>query len=232
MVVSTQMPVGSLDVAQNATPAVNRQSLSNATASTSRSTSVQEPRATHRGNEDVPTDEDDDRRDREATELDDASMFRRVVEQRPLRSGFLGKVQRFWRNEVRLSVPHADCRDHLANERTFLAYLRTSLVFSMLGVLIAQLYRLQHSPSPGVIFGYYVLSLPLSILFQCAAILVLGLGCIRFYRQQAAMARGKVHAGGWDLYTLMGSAFMLMITLFTLHITVSVYVEKHKQRPL
>jgi hypothetical protein len=79
----------------------------------------------------------------------------------------------------------------------------------MLGVLIAQLYRLQHSPSPGVIFGYYVLSLPLSILFQCAAILVLGLGCIRFYRQQAAMARGKVHAGGWDLYTLMGSAFMV-----------------------
>jgi uncharacterized membrane protein YidH (DUF202 family) len=104
---------------------------------------------------------------------------------------------------------HANGDVGAANERTFLAYLRTSLVLSMLGVLIAQLYRLQHSPSPGVIFGYYVLSLPLSILFQCAAILVLGLGCIRFYRQQAAMARGKVHAGGWDLFTLMGSAFMV-----------------------
>jgi uncharacterized membrane protein YidH (DUF202 family) len=98
-----------------------------------------------------------------------------------------------------------------ANERTFLAYLRTSLVLSMLGVLIAQLYRLQHSPSPGVVFGYYLLSLPLSILFQCAAVLVLFLGCTRFYRQQAAMARGKVHAGGWDLYTLMGCVFMVCI---------------------
>jgi uncharacterized membrane protein YidH (DUF202 family) len=105
----------------------------------------------------------------------------------------------------------ADCGVTTANERTFLAYLRTSLVFSMLGVLIAQLYRLQHSPSPGVVFGYYLLSLPLSILFQCAAVLILLLGCIRFYRQQAAMARGKVRAGGWDLYTLMGCVFMVCV---------------------
>jgi uncharacterized membrane protein YidH (DUF202 family) len=111
--------------------------------------------------------------------------------------------------DVRLRC--ANCGAVTANERTFLAYLRTSLVFSMLGVLIAQLYRLQHSPSPGVVFGYYLLSLPLSILFQCAAVLVLLLGCIRFYRQQAAMARGKVHAGGWDLYTLMGCVFMVCV---------------------
>ena len=81
----------------------------------------------------------------------------------------------------------------------------------MIGIVVAQLYRLQHSPNPGANFGYFVLSEPLSSLFQVSAILVLLLGCVRFYRQQTAMSRGKVHVGGWDLYTVMG--FMILVRL-------------------
>ncbi|CAG8646963.1 10073_t:CDS:2, partial [Ambispora leptoticha] len=41
-------------------------------------------------------------------------------------------------------------RDHLANERTFLAWLRTSLSFSGIGIALSQLFRL--NISDGTIF--------------------------------------------------------------------------------
>ena len=79
----------------------------------------------------------------------------------------------------------------------------------MMGTMIAQLYRLQHDPHPSKVFGYFVLSKPLSVIFQCAACLVVVLGCIRFYRQQSAMALGKVHAGGWELVAIGIFSFLV-----------------------
>ncbi|CRG89614.1 hypothetical protein PISL3812_06653 [Talaromyces islandicus] len=40
-------------------------------------------------------------------------------------------------------------RDHLALERTFLAWLRTSLAFASIGIAVTQLFRLNSSISPG-----------------------------------------------------------------------------------
>lgn len=68
--------------------------------------------------------------------------------------------------------------------------------------MIAQLYRLQHSEYPDPVFGYYVLSKPLAAIFYVAALCVVLLGCIRFWRLQNAMAIGKMHAGGWELITI------------------------------
>lgn len=147
--------------------------------------------------------------EREATELQQQPRHRSDV-QRPLSRVlspslasehiyFITPLKSFWRHHVRLSVPHVDCRDHLANERTFLGYLRTSVAFSMIGVFIAQLWRLQHSPTPDPTFGYYVLSIPVSIIFQCAALVMVLLGAVRYWRQQEAMAVGRVWAGGWEM---------------------------------
>jgi len=69
----------------------------------------------------------------------------------------------------------------------------------MIGVLVAQLYRLQHAPAPSQIFGYFVLSKPLASIFQGAALFTALMGAYRFFRQQSAMARGKVHGGGWEV---------------------------------
>lgn len=91
----------------------------------------------------------------------------------------------------------------LANERTFLGYLRTSVALSMLGVIVAQLYRLQHSPTPDPVFGFYAISKPISGMLQCSALGMVLLGAIRFWRQQTAMAVGKVHAGGWEVMTIV-----------------------------
>ena len=95
-----------------------------------------------------------------------------------------------------------------ALERTFLGYLRTSLALSMVSVIIAQLFRLQHAQNPNNVFGFFVLGIPLACVCIGAAIIVLLLGAHRFWRQQNAILRGKVHAGGWEV-----NAIGLTITL-------------------
>ncbi|KAK4984952.1 hypothetical protein LTR50_006292 [Elasticomyces elasticus] len=81
--------------------------------------------------------------------------------------------------------------------------MRTSLALSMIGVLIAQLYRLQHSLIPSTTFGYFVISKPLAAIFEIAAIVLVLLGAYRSWRQQNAMARGKVWVGGWEIWWIM-----------------------------
>lgn len=87
----------------------------------------------------------------------------------------------------------------LANERTFLGYLRTGQAFAMLGVVIAQLMRLQHSLTPNLVLGYFVISVPLSSICHIAAITIAFLGALRFIRVQNEMARGQAIAGGWEI---------------------------------
>lgn len=48
---------------------------------------------------------------------------------------------------VELENRGATARDHLANERTFLAWLRTALAFASIGIAVAQFFRLQTSTS-------------------------------------------------------------------------------------
>ena len=79
----------------------------------------------------------------------------------------------------------------------------------MTGVIVAQLLRLQHTDNPNKRFGYYVLGIPLSVICIGGSILVLVLSAYRFWRQQNAMLRGKVHAGGWEMNAI-GIVFVLV----------------------
>lgn len=90
----------------------------------------------------------------------------------------------------------------LALERTFLAYIRTSVVIAMQGVLIAQLFRLQQQPSPEDQLTYYEVAIPLSVTCHCIAVIVAVLGACRFWKQQNAVALGTVYAGGWELNSI------------------------------
>ena len=73
----------------------------------------------------------------------------------------------------------------------------------MIGVVVAQLFSLQVSKSPHVALGYFALGKPLAALFQITAIIVTAIGAHRFWRQQMNMSRGKVWAGGWEIYVIM-----------------------------
>ncbi|KAH7399619.1 hypothetical protein BKA66DRAFT_508491 [Pyrenochaeta sp. MPI-SDFR-AT-0127] len=104
-------------------------------------------------------------------------------------------ITKFWTTHVCPSMDEGAYRDHLALERTFLGYLRTSLILVMTGVTIAQLFRLQRSANPDPEFGFYVVGLPLSTTFISMAILVMLIGSIRFWRLQRGLLAGKAHAG-------------------------------------
>jgi hypothetical protein len=80
----------------------------------------------------------------------------------------------------------------------------------MLGVVVAQLYRLQHAPSPDPKFGYFVLSKPIACILQVSAVCVTLLGCVRFFRQQYAMSIGKVRVGGWELIII--GVYVLLVS--------------------
>lgn len=69
----------------------------------------------------------------------------------------------------------------------------------MQGVVIAQLFRLQRAPSEEDRLRFYQVGIPLSVTCHCVAVLVALIGAYRFWRQQAAISLGKVHAGGWEL---------------------------------
>jgi hypothetical protein len=72
----------------------------------------------------------------------------------------------------------------------------------MIGVAVAQLFRLQHAPNPNSVFGFYVLGKPLACICQGSAIYSLLLGTYRSWRYQHAMVRGKAIAGGLEVFLL------------------------------
>lgn len=103
---------------------------------------------------------------------------------------------------------------YAANERTYLAYLRTSVMLSMVGIIITQLFRIEHVPSPSDRISYHDVGKPLGAAFQVAAMAQSALAFIRYLRQQMSMARGKVLANGWELQ-MIGVGTLLVRLLMT-----------------
>lgn len=145
------------------------------------------------------------------------SIGRHAADKHPI----AGKLERFWRRYVSVIVPHASCRDHLgtscegdggdrvvpilnprgneALERNFLSYLRTALSFGNAGIIVAQLFRLQPARSSSQL-SFYSAGPPLAGLFIAGSLLLTVLGSWRFWTQQKAMTRGKIQAGGWEVW--------------------------------
>jgi uncharacterized membrane protein YidH (DUF202 family) len=136
-------------------------------------------------------------------------------------------ITNFWNAHISITIDEGSPRDHLgtptspfihyhsksnilpALERTFLGYLRTSLIFVMTGVVTAQLFRLQRSENPDPDFGFYVIGTPLSVMFIGMAIVVLLVGAFRFWRLQNALVRGKARTGGWEVLLIMGLSLLV-----------------------
>ncbi|KAI9480056.1 hypothetical protein LPJ78_003126 [Coemansia sp. RSA 989] len=84
-------------------------------------------------------------------------------------------------------------RDHLANERTYLAWIRTSLSMVTVGVAIRQLYRVSmdlgrnpdessRDPLAGKVLGVSFVALGMLFVF---------IGLYRYFRSQFLMTKGK-----------------------------------------
>ncbi|CAH2352280.1 hypothetical protein CLIB1423_06S02850 [[Candida] railenensis] len=121
-------------------------------------------------------------------------------------------------------------RDHMANERTFLAWLRTSLSFITIGIGITQLSRLEKAQKPAgshsiQIEGASVLLLerhsplskfgqPLGLIFIILGIVTLLFGFFRFFKVQAMLTQNFYPASRLSIVALISSIFVIIVITF------------------
>ncbi|KAG7009914.1 hypothetical protein G7Y79_00001g001860 [Physcia stellaris] len=130
---------------------------------------------------------------------------------------------------VELDNKGSVARDHLALERTFLAWLRTSLAFASIGIAITQLFRLNTTISrreglkpadPSDNYHLRQLGKPLGATFLGIAILVLAIGGRRYFESQYWIIRGKFPASRGSIFLITFVALTLIITSLVVVITV------------
>ncbi|KAG6270137.1 hypothetical protein E4U22_001597 [Claviceps purpurea] len=142
----------------------------------------------------------------------------------------LGSLQ-----SIELENKGSVARDHLALERTFLAWLRTSLAFASIGIAVTQLFRLNTSlsdtggsddPSFGSGSSHSNATLrrlgkPLGATFLGISILTLLLGARRYFVAQSWVIRGKFPAsrGTVVLVAVVALAIMLvsLVVVIVIH---------------
>ncbi|KAH8085987.1 hypothetical protein BXZ70DRAFT_899974 [Cristinia sonorae] len=78
-------------------------------------------------------------------------------------------------------------RDHLASERTFLAYVRTSLTIASAGIALFQLFALSGTTTNSAINKY---SRPVGATIVALGIAVLFIGITRYFTVQVALVKG------------------------------------------
>ncbi|KAG5755285.1 hypothetical protein H9Q72_001528 [Fusarium xylarioides] len=135
------------------------------------------------------------------------------------------RLGRFWLEYVSCEVDFSASRDHLANERTFLGYLRTSVAMSMVGTLVAQLFSLQHEGQHQA-FGYFVTGKPLAMTCYSFSIGTILLGAVRTWRHQRTMMSGKALVGGFELHLLGGCCMLLLLVFFSFLLAIDVVKDK------
>jgi len=114
-------------------------------------------------------------------------------------------------------------RDHLASERTFLAYVRTSLAVASAGVALVQLFTVASSSSKTVTAYSQAIGLgvarPLGAITVFFGLVVLVIGVTRYFTVQAALTRGnfpvaRVTIAGVALFlcTLVAVVFGILVS--------------------
>ncbi|KAI1007823.1 hypothetical protein K3495_g407 [Podosphaera aphanis] len=144
----------------------------------------------------------------------DATVQPDKVEPRP---GRLSQVINKYRS-VELANTGSVARDHLALERTFLAWLRTSLAFASIGVAITQLFRLNTGDATGPDSNLHLRQLgkPLGSTFISLSIIILLMGFYRYFECQQWIIQGKFPASRGSVIVIATTTFALMVASLVL----------------
>lgn len=129
---------------------------------------------------------------------------------------FSSTWKEFWAGfqSIELENKGSVARDHLALERTFLAWLRTSLAFASIGIAVTQLFRLNSAAGNGndKLNSLRHVGRPLGTTFLGISVLVLFLGYHRYSQSQQWILKGKFPASRGTILIVSLVAFALMIT--------------------
>lgn len=121
---------------------------------------------------------------------------------------------------IELESKGSTARDHLALERTFLAWLRTSLAFASIGIAITQLFRLNVSIPNEDRDAIRELGKPLGGVFLGISILVLLLGYQRYLHSQQWIMKGKFPASRGTVVLVSLISFSLMVVSLVIVVVV------------
>jgi putative membrane protein len=98
-------------------------------------------------------------------------------------------------------------REHLANERTLLAWARTAITFEALGFGVSRFDILLRQSETGSPSSRSVVAAVLGIVFVVAGLLAAAMGTLRFFEARRQIESGGFHAQYWPhlaLMTMMG----------------------------
>ncbi|KAM9919580.1 hypothetical protein OXX59_007840 [Metschnikowia pulcherrima] len=129
------------------------------------------------------------------------------AEETPLTGGSANSAG-FFRQYATLSLENsgAVARDHMANERTFLAWLRTSLSLVTIGIGIVQLLKLKNESED---LSRY--AKPLGASFVFIGIMTLVMGTLRYFRVQTMLLSSYYPASQFSVTFLVGTVFLLVV---------------------
>ncbi|KDQ62167.1 hypothetical protein JAAARDRAFT_102952, partial [Jaapia argillacea MUCL 33604] len=102
-------------------------------------------------------------------------------------------------------------RDHLALERTFLAYIRTSLTTCSMGVVLVQLFTLSSASANSII---HRVSKPLGAAVIAFGFSVLMIGVVRYFRTQDALTKGNFPVARSTVLFMTTVVFSLIAVVF------------------
>ncbi|KAL5520047.1 hypothetical protein ACEPAG_1707 [Sanghuangporus baumii] len=104
-------------------------------------------------------------------------------------------------------------RDHLASERTFLAYVRTSLALASAGVALVQLFSVasKSGKSNETLFRF---ARPLGATLVIVGITILLIGFSRYFRVQAALISGQFPLARISVAFVSSAIALLVVVIF------------------
>ncbi|KAF9129909.1 hypothetical protein BGW39_003644 [Mortierella sp. 14UC] len=131
-------------------------------------------------------------------------------------SNFLHKLYAEYSPSLTLENKGSIARDHLANERTYLAWLRTSLSLITVGVAVTQLFRLQTNDANNAdqLIRVSETGRPLGGSFIALGMLFLWLGTSRYFHNQSVLSYGQFPASRGSVVLATVTVLAILLACF------------------